>query len=126
MDRIDLLEAKIKEMISMVQSLRGENQTLVAQLAEAREQLSGAGEERELLDKERDVVKDRIEQLLGDLENAQAGAQSPAPSAAADMPEINLADEVTDTDDSDGPAQTSLDTEADHAHISNPVLPGLS
>lgn len=125
MDRIDLLEAKIKEMISMVQSLRGENQTLVTQLAEAREQLSGAGEERELLDKERDVVKDRIEQLLGDLENAQAGAQSPTPPAV-DMPDINLADEVTDTDDSDGPAQTSLDTEADHAHISNPVLPGLS
>ncbi len=125
MDRIDLLEAKIKEMISMVQSLRGENQTLVTQLAEAREQLSGAGEERELLDKERDVVKGRIEQLLGDLENAQAGAASPTPPAA-DMPEINLADEVTDTNDNDDPEQTSLDTGADHAHISNPVLPGLS
>lgn len=125
MDRIDLLEAKVKEMITMVQTLRSENQTLTEQLAEARERLSGVGEERELLDKERSVVRDRIEQLLGDLEVVQETDVSPTPAARgkaeADMPEIDLAEEIADDD---GPAQTSLDTEAEH-HV-NPVLPGLS
>lgn len=83
MDRIDLLEAKVKEMIGMVQTLREENQSLKDQLAAATESLDSMRQEQNVLDEERTVVRDRIEQLLGDLEEIQVGMTGDAPGDAA-------------------------------------------
>jgi uncharacterized coiled-coil DUF342 family protein len=107
MDRIDLLEAKVKEMIGMVHSLRQENSRLRTELDETRAIKSGLDETRQLLDEERDTVRSRIEQLLGELEGLTE------PEAAAP------------------PAAESLQTEAGAAHAAtesreNPVLPGFS
>jgi FtsZ-binding cell division protein ZapB len=69
MDRIDLLESKVSEMIGMVQRLHGENESLRAELAQANERATSLSDERQVLDQERNVVRDRIEQLLGDIES---------------------------------------------------------
>lgn len=74
MDRIDLLETKVKQMIDLVQSLRDANGDLERRLAAAEARVRAASEERTVLDRERDQVRHRIEQLLGDLE----GIGSPA------------------------------------------------
>jgi len=72
MDRIDLLEAKVKQMIDLVQTLRDENDALREQLSSTEARSRQAAEERQALDRERDRVRDRIEQLLGDLEGVEA------------------------------------------------------
>jgi len=76
MDRIDLLESKVKEMIGVVQVLRNENRDLKEQLAQAREEIRSVGDERQVLDQERTVVRGRIEQLLGDLEELKQEAEA--------------------------------------------------
>lgn len=111
MDRIDVLEAKVKQMIDLVQSLRDENRALQERLAEAETRCSAITDERAVLDRERDQVRNRIEQLLGDLE----GVAPPAGEGG----------------NGDGPA----DAEAAHGddegrraarRSQNPVLPGLA
>jgi len=112
MDRIDLLEAKVKQMIDLVQSLRDENHALERRLAEAEARAQAAGEERTVLDRERDQVRDRIEQLLGELEgvaapDAEAGANGDGPPGDADV---------------DGPQGEGRRAPR---RTQNPVLPGL-
>jgi len=90
MDRIDLLESKVKQMIDMVQSLREENRSLTERLAAAETKYRALTEERTALDQERDTVRDRIEQLLGELsEVEQSGdnGEGAAPKAEAGQPE---------------------------------------
>jgi FtsZ-binding cell division protein ZapB len=92
MDRIDLLESKVKQMIDLVQSLRQENQALTERLTAAENRYRSLTEERAALDRERDTVRNRIEQLLGDLSEAERAAgdgrgakpepQRPAPDPA--------------------------------------------
>jgi FtsZ-binding cell division protein ZapB len=107
MDRIDLLEAKIKQMIDLVQALRDENRSLRERLDSAEVRAREIGEERKVLDRERDAVRGRIEQLLGELADVEGAAdQGAAPAAgepagrAAERPATDYAD--------------------------NPVLPGLT
>jgi FtsZ-binding cell division protein ZapB len=114
MDRIDLLESKVKQMIDLVQSLRDANGDLQRRLADAEARVRAATEERTVLDRERDQVRDRIEQLLGDLE----GLGAPAGGGG----------------NGDGPpeAQAAQGAEGQEAEgrraqrrAQNPVLPGL-
>ena len=99
MDRIDLLEARIKQMLDLVQSLRDENRSLSARLEAAEARTREITEERKTLDRERDVVRGRIEQLLGELgEIEQAAPKGDAPEARAER----------------------------HDYSDNPVLPGLT
>jgi FtsZ-binding cell division protein ZapB len=111
MDRIDLLEAKVKQMIDLVQSLRDENRALEARLAEAESRVQAAGEERSVLDRERDEVRTRIEQLLGELDGvASTGGEG------------DNGDAPPDADAAHG------DEEGRRAQrrSQNPVLPGLA
>lgn len=103
MDRIDLLDAKVKQMIDLVQALRDENDALREQLSSTEARSRQAAEERQALDRERDRVRDRIEQLLGDLEGVE-GARGEG-----------------------HPAGDPQGAQAGHApsHEDNPVLPGL-
>ncbi len=86
MDRIDLLESKVRDMIVHVQRLNTENTSLRTELVVAREQLSALSDERQVLDQERGVVRDRIEQLLGDIEGITGNGDQPSSSAAAETP----------------------------------------
>jgi FtsZ-binding cell division protein ZapB len=82
MDRLELLDAKVKQMIDLVQVLRDENQALKEQLADVEARSREAAEERQALDRERDQVRDRIEQLLGDLEGLEGARGEGAPGGA--------------------------------------------
>jgi|GEM_PF-2227639 FtsZ-binding cell division protein ZapB len=105
MDRIDLLEAKVKQMIDLVQSLREENRVLTDRLAAAEARERDMAEQRQAIDRERDTVRDRIEHLLGEL----AGMERP-PAA--------------DTDEGNG-AGEGREAAAGAHRADNPVLPGL-
>jgi len=151
MERIDLLESKVTEMIGMVQRLHTENESLRAQLAQANDRASTVSEEREVLDQERCLVRDRIEALLGDIENITTTAVAVAET------DIHLAPaETVDTTHPLDSAQTAAaawgattapahtpetaptsftSTEHEQPHTSdnadadqpvNPVLPGMS
>jgi len=112
MDRIDLLENKVKQMIGLVQALRDENGDLQRRLADAETRARAASAERAELDRERDQVRDRIEQLLGDLE----GISAPAPDAPA---------EAGGNGDGHGDAHGGEGRRAQR-RAQNPVLPGLA
>jgi len=129
-DRIDLLETKVREMIGAVQSLRDENRELRRQLTEAQAQGQSLSSERELLDQERVVVRNRIEQLLGDLEGCQGSSQaegSDAASNSASDPNQSAPHSVADAPlramDGGRPHGSEM---PDQAHPGNPVLPGLA
>jgi len=114
MDRIDLLEAKIKQMIELVQTLRDENQSLRGRLESAEGRYREITEERKVLDRERDVVRGRIEQLLGELgeiEAAKAGDGDGAPGGHRG-------------EQGDGQGDGQRAERPDYAD--NPVLPGLT
>jgi chromosome segregation ATPase len=100
MDRIDLLEARIKQMLDLVQSLRDENQSLRARLEAAEARTREITEERKTLDRERDVVRGRIEQLLGELGEIEAATTPKGGASEARAERRDYAD--------------------------NPVLPGLT
>lgn len=113
MDRIDLLESKIKQMIDLVQSLREENQGLRDRLSAAESRSREMSQEREVLDRERDQVRDRIEQLLGDLAEVE---RTRGGGAGGDLPR-----------EADAGAERPSDPGTQAApHPNNPVLPGLA
>jgi FtsZ-binding cell division protein ZapB len=118
MDRIDLLEAKVKQMIGLVQSLRDANGDLERRLADAEARVRAASDERADLDRERDQVRNRIEQLLGDLE----GVAPPAGGGNGDSPpeaqEVHGAEAHGATGDGEGRRA--------QRRAQNPVLPGLA
>jgi FtsZ-binding cell division protein ZapB len=114
MDRIDLLEAKVKQMIGLVQSLRDENGDLERRLAEAEARVRAASDERADLDRERDQVRNRIEQLLGDLE----GVAPPAGGGNGEAQEVHGAEAHGATGDGEGRRA--------QRRAQNPVLPGLA
>jgi len=111
MDRIDLLETKVKQMIDLVQSLRDENSALQQRLSDAEARVRAAGEERSVLDRERDQVRGRIEQLLGDLEGV--GAPAGEGGNGAGLPDAD-------------PAHGDDEARRAHRRSQNPVLPGLA
>ncbi|MBI5137285.1 MAG: cell division protein ZapB [Nitrospirae bacterium] len=134
MDRIDLLESKVRDMLGAVQRLHAENASLRTQLAEAEQRLSALAQERSVLDQERDVVRDRIEQLLGDI--ARVGAADPGtpaetrasvvqPAAATHPPVEAAAGRRPETVST--PFRALDGGRAGHGgdYPVNPVLPGL-
>lgn len=113
MDRIDLLETKVKQMIEMVQVLRDENRDLTERLQAAEGRLKEASEERGVLDRERDEVRGRIEQLLGELEGI------------GKAPPTGEGDPAGDPAGADAGRGNGGGRGARH-RAENPVLPGIS
>ncbi|MFQ5508800.1 MAG: cell division protein ZapB [Leptospirillia bacterium] len=126
MDRIDLLESKVRETIATVQQLRDENQALKTQIAEWEEKANALSGERSMLDNERSEVRDRIEQLLGDLENVTLENNPPEARQMADD-SSNASPEADAAATGEGP--DSLEAGASQAEDArlpeNRVLPGL-
>lgn len=155
MDRIDLLESKVTEMIGMVQRLHSENESLRAELAQANERATSLSDERQVLDQERTVVRDRIEQLLGDIEGItaqpdmavpsepaiHAAAPAEAPAETTQAPQQSESSQPWSNTASDntlpframagGRNEPSAEPETTHPQETtqapvNPVLPGMS
>jgi len=118
MDRIDLLEAKVKQMIDLVQTLRDENGDLQRRLAEAEGRLKSASDERVVLDRERDQVRTRIEQLLGDLEGV--GVPGEAGMGEGEAGGNGAGPHEAEAHGEEGEGRRS------RRSAGNPVLPGLT
>jgi FtsZ-binding cell division protein ZapB len=70
----DTLDRKIERLIGRLGSLESENEKLKADLAAARKAEKAAGDSRgqiEKLEKEQDVVRERLEKLIHALESAE-------------------------------------------------------
>lgn len=68
LDKMAALEAKIRSMVELIQSLKKANMTLEVELRAARERLSKQEEISSRWEKERDDVRSRIEKVLDDLD----------------------------------------------------------
>jgi FtsZ-binding cell division protein ZapB len=69
----DTLDKKIERLVGRLKSLEGENEKLKADLAASRKAEKEAGDSRgviEKLEKEQDVVRERLEKLIHVLESA--------------------------------------------------------
>ncbi len=124
MDRTDMLaalEAKVKTMIESVQQLRAENQRLNTELAAAQNQIAQAGEHQSAQEAEWSTVRSRIDQLLGELDQAEQvtgdRVDVPAQSASTTRTETATTTGTEPTDPAADPAADNLS--------SNPVLPGI-
>ena len=70
----DTLDRKIERLIGRLGSLESENEKLKADLAAARKAEKAAGDSRgqiEKLEKEQDIVRERLEKLIHALESAE-------------------------------------------------------
>ena len=70
----DTLDKKIERLVGRLKSLEGENEKLKADLAASRKAEKEAGDSRgqiEKLEKEQDVVRERLEKLIHVLESAE-------------------------------------------------------
>lgn len=68
LEHFDLLEQKLEQILKLYQNLQGENATLTKLLEEQEQALLEARETVNRLQKERDAVRQRIDQLLNKLE----------------------------------------------------------
>jgi chaperonin cofactor prefoldin len=70
----DTLDRKIERLIGRLGTLESENEKLKADLAAARKAEKAAGDSRgqiEKLEKEQDIVRERLEKLIHALESAE-------------------------------------------------------
>jgi outer membrane murein-binding lipoprotein Lpp len=70
----DTLERKIEKLLSRLSTLEGENAKLKSDLAAARKAEKEAGDSRgavERLEKDQEVVRERLEKLIASLEAAE-------------------------------------------------------
>ena len=68
LEHFELLEQKLEQILRHYQNLQGENATLAKLLEEQEQALAEARETVNRLQKERDAVRQRIDQLLNKLE----------------------------------------------------------
>jgi chaperonin cofactor prefoldin len=69
----DTLDKKIERLVGRLKSLEGENEKLKSDLAASRKAEKDAGDSKgviEKLEKEQDVVRERLEKLIHTLESA--------------------------------------------------------
>ncbi|MGH9427860.1 MAG: cell division protein ZapB [Terriglobia bacterium] len=67
-DRLDALEARIRELVSMVQDLKRKNGTLEEELRAARQRLASQDDSNRRWERERNDIKLRVEKVLGEME----------------------------------------------------------
>jgi chromosome segregation ATPase len=68
LDKMAALEARVRSLVELIQSLKRANATLEGELRAARERLSKQEEMSRRWEKERDDVRARIEKVLGELD----------------------------------------------------------
>jgi chromosome segregation ATPase len=68
LDKMAALEARVRSMVELIQSLKRANTKLEGELRAARERLSKQEELSLRWEKERDDVRSRIEKVMGELE----------------------------------------------------------
>ena len=70
----DTLDRKIERLVARLKSLESENETLKSDIAASRKAAKEAGDSRghiEKLEKEQDLVRERLEKLIHALESAE-------------------------------------------------------
>ena len=70
----DTLDRKIERLVARLKSLESENETLKSDIAASRKAAKEAGDSRgqiEKLEKEQDLVRERLEKLIHTLESAE-------------------------------------------------------
>jgi cell division protein ZapB len=68
LELFEVLERKLEQVLAQYQNLQNENATLVKMLEEQEKALAETREALNKMNKERDVVRQRIDQLLNKLE----------------------------------------------------------
>ena len=70
----DTLDKKIERLLARLKSLEGENEKLKSDLAAAKKAEKDAGDSKgsiEKLEREQEIVRERLEKLIGSLEAAE-------------------------------------------------------
>lgn len=68
LDKMAALEARVRSMVELIQSLKKANSSLEGELRAVRERLAKQEELSSRWEKERDDVRARIEKVLGELD----------------------------------------------------------
>ncbi|MEW6543148.1 MAG: cell division protein ZapB [Nitrospirota bacterium] len=76
LDKMDALEARVRSLVELVQSLKRANTALEGELRSARQQLLKQEESNRRWEDERDDIRSRIEKVLGELDVLECMEQS--------------------------------------------------
>ncbi|HZN45713.1 MAG TPA: hypothetical protein VFB56_10290 [Nitrospiraceae bacterium] len=68
LDRLDALEARIRELVKLVQDTKRKNASLEEDLRLARERLASQDDNNERWERERMDIRSRIEKVLGEID----------------------------------------------------------
>jgi FtsZ-binding cell division protein ZapB len=68
LDRLDVLETRIKDLVKLVQELKRKNASLEDEVKAARQQLVSQDEMNRRWEKERLDIKSRIERVMSEIE----------------------------------------------------------
>ena len=68
LDRLDALEARIRELVKLVQDTKRKNASLEEDLRVARERLASQDDNNERWERERMDIRSRIEKVLGEID----------------------------------------------------------
>ena len=68
LDRFDALEARIRELVKLVQDTKRKNAALEEDLRLARERLASQDDNNERWERERMDIRSRIEKVLGEID----------------------------------------------------------
>jgi len=77
LDKLEALEARVRSLVELIQSLKKANASLESELRAARERLSKQDEMNCRWEQERDDVRSRIEKVLGELDLLECVESAP-------------------------------------------------
>ncbi len=77
LDKMAALEARIRSMVELIQSLKKANASLDGELRAVRDRLSKQDEMNRRWEQERDDVRSRIEKVLGELDLLECVESAP-------------------------------------------------
>jgi outer membrane murein-binding lipoprotein Lpp len=68
LDRLDALETRIRDLVTLVQELKRKNANLEEEIKAARQKLAAQDDENRRWEKERVDIRSRIEKVIGEIE----------------------------------------------------------
>ncbi|MBI3357752.1 MAG: cell division protein ZapB [Nitrospirae bacterium] len=68
LDRLDALETRIRDLVKLVQELKGKNASLEDEVKAARQRLASQDDMNRRWEKERIDIKSRIEKVMGEID----------------------------------------------------------
>jgi FtsZ-binding cell division protein ZapB len=83
LDRLDALEARIHDLVKLVQELKRKNATLEEEMKAARQRIASQEDLNQQWEKERIDIKSRIEKVIGEIELLEC-ADDPKEEVALD------------------------------------------